>query len=157
MVFFFWLRSKASRGLGVEGVFARRCRPQPFGTVRVRTVWPCLWRALQKWSFLEVSKISSLHFAWQAQHLWHSNKFHNVSKPFCVAGAILLCRFWKMSCVFRGSRSTMVTSMVILRGRSTSDASCCVFYKHGIVRDAANGCRMWWKLTKALRETSILR
>ena len=37
-----------SGGLGVEGVFARRCvcgrnRSQPFATVRVRTVWPCLW------------------------------------------------------------------------------------------------------------------
>ena len=34
-----------------------------------------------------------------------------------------------MSCMFRGSRSTLVTSMVILRGRrSTSDVSCCVFF-----------------------------
>jgi hypothetical protein len=62
-----------------------------------------------------------------------------VSKVVCVAGAILLCRFWKISCVFRGSRSTMVTSMVILRGRCTSDVSCCEFFTHRIDRDAANG------------------
>ena len=49
------MRSKGSRftlgvwrGLGVEGVFARRCptvrgRPQPSATVRMRAVWPCLW------------------------------------------------------------------------------------------------------------------
>ena len=50
-------------------------RPQPFATVRVRTVWPCLWEVLQRWSFLEVSNVSLLHFAWQA---WHFVTFRRV-------------------------------------------------------------------------------
>ena len=79
--FFSRMRSKGSRfTLGVEGVFARRCvrernRPQPFATVRVRTVWPCLWEVLQRWSFLEVSDVWLLRFAWQA---WHFVTFRRV-------------------------------------------------------------------------------
>ena len=45
-------------------------------------------------------------------------------KSFCVAGAILLRRFQKMCCSFRGRRSTLDASIVIFRGRrSTLDAS----------------------------------
>ena len=36
-------------------------------------------------------------------------------KSSCVAGPILLRRFQKMSCILRGSRSTLETSIVILR------------------------------------------
>ena len=50
-------------------------------------------------------------------------------KSFCVAGAILLLRFQKMCCSFRGRRSTLDVSIVIFRGRrSTLDVSCCVFF-----------------------------
>ena len=44
---------------------------------------------------------------------------------FCGrCGAILLRRFQKLSCIFRGRRSTLETSIVILRGRrSTSDVA----------------------------------
>ena len=50
-------------------------------------------------------------------------------KSFCVAGAILLRRFHKMSCSFRGRRSILETSVVILHGKgSTSDVSHCVLY-----------------------------
>ena len=46
-------------------------------------------------------------------------------KSFCVAGAILLRRFQKMRCSFRGRRSTLDVSSVILRGkRSTLDVWC---------------------------------
>ena len=38
-------------------------------------------------------------------------------KSFCGAGAILLRRFQKMSCIFCGRRSTLETSMAVLRGR----------------------------------------
>ena len=67
-------------GSGVESVFARRCvrvrnRSQPFATVRTRSVWPCLWEVLQRWSFLEVSDVSLLRFAWQA---WHFVTFRHV-------------------------------------------------------------------------------
>ena len=69
---------------------------------------PCLWGKLQN-SFSKVSK--------------------QVVMSVCVAGAILLRRFHRRSCSFRGSRSIYMISVVILRGRrSTSDVSHCVLY-----------------------------
>ena len=105
-------------------------------------------------------------------------------KSFCAAGAILLQRFQKMCCIFRGRRSILDTSDLILRGRrSTPDVSCCVFFANRIVSAArmlrlfcesncqrcakwwqgANSvagvafCDRWWKSTEASHETSILR
>ena len=52
-----------------------RNRPQPFATVRAIPVWPCLWEVLQRWSFLEVSDVWLLRFAWQA---WHFVTFRRV-------------------------------------------------------------------------------
>ena len=50
-------------------------------------------------------------------------------KSFCVAGAILLRCFHKMSCSFRGRRSILEISVVILHDRcSTSDVSHCLLY-----------------------------
>ena len=47
-------------------------------------------------------------------------------KSFCVAGAILLRRFQKMRCSFRGRCSTL-------------DVSCCVFFVNRIGRAASSG------------------
>ena len=85
------MRSKGSRftlgGLGVEGVFARRCvhgrnRSQPFATVRNRpqpSARSPYGRAYGKFCrgcpFLEVSDVSLLRFAWQA---WHFVTFRRV-------------------------------------------------------------------------------
>ena len=55
------MRSKGSRfTLGVWGLRLRSPdnRSQPFTTIRVMPVWPCLWRVLQTWSILEVSKVA---------------------------------------------------------------------------------------------------
>ena len=61
-------------------------------------------------------------------------------KSFCVAGAILLRRFQKMCCSFRGRRSTLDVSIVIFRGRrSTLDVPCCVFFANRIGRAASSG------------------
>ena len=66
--------------------------------------------------------------------------FVTCRKSFRVAGAILLRRFPKMRCSFRGRRSTLDVSIVILRGRrSTLDVSCCVFFANRIGRAASNG------------------
>ena len=46
--------------------------------------------------------------------------FVTCRKSFCVAGAILLRRFRKMSCSFPGTRSTLDVSIVILRGRRST-------------------------------------
>ena len=84
------MRSKGSRfTLGVWGlrvcsldvaftVATVRNRSQPSATsatVRAIPVWPCLWEVLQRWSFLEVSDVSLLRFAWQA---WHFVTFRRV-------------------------------------------------------------------------------
>ena len=61
-------------------------------------------------------------------------------KSFCVAGGILLRRFQKMCCIFRGRRSTLDVSIVIFRGRrSTLDVSCCVLIANRIGRAASSG------------------
>ena len=118
-VFFSRMRSKGSRfTLGVWGLrvcsldvasasATVRNRPQPFATVRAIPVWPCLWEVLQRWSFLEVSDVSLLRFAWQAWHFvtfrrvlprvenrfaWQAQYFCDVFRrcvPVFVAGAAL--------------------------------------------------------------------
>ena len=66
--------------------------------------------------------------------------FPNVSK---VEGAILARHFQKVSCIFRRRRSTLVTSMVILRGRRrTSDMSRCVFFANRNVKAATSGANV---------------
>ena len=61
-------------------------------------------------------------------------------KSLCVAGAILLRRFQRMCCSFRGRRSTLDVSIVIFRGRrSTLDVSYCVFFVNRIGRAASSG------------------
>ena len=61
-------------------------------------------------------------------------------KSLRVAGAILLRRFQKMCCSFRGRRSTLDVSIVIFRGRrSTLDVSFCVFFVNRIGRAASSG------------------
>ena len=66
--------------------------------------------------------------------------FVTCRKSFCVAGAILLRRFQKMCCSFRGRHSTLGVSIVIFRGRrSTLDASCGVFFVNRIGRAASSG------------------
>ena len=66
--------------------------------------------------------------------------FVTCRKSFCVAGAILLRRFQKMRCSFRGMRSTLDVLIVIFRGRrSTLDVSFCVFFVNRIGRAALRG------------------
>ena len=91
---------------------------------------PYLWEKLQNLSFLKLSKQVVMSSCVAGMALCEIPTCLITSrKSFCVAGAILLRRFQKMSCSFRGKRSTLETSIVILRGRrSTSDVSHCVLY-----------------------------
>ena len=57
---------------------------------------------------------------------------------FCVAGALLWRHSQKLSCSFRGGRSTLETSIVILRGRHSAWA-CCVLFENRNVRAASSG------------------
>ena len=77
MLLFSRMRSKGFRfTLGVWGL--RVCSLDvafASATVRAIPVWPCLWEVLQRWSFLEVSDVWLLRFAWQA---WHFVTFRRV-------------------------------------------------------------------------------
>ena len=59
--------------------------------------------------------------------------FVTCRKSFCVAGAILLRRFQKMCCIFRGRRSTLDVSIVIFRGKRST------FIANRIGRAASSG------------------
>ena len=146
-VFFLNAYSKGSRfTLGVWGWSCvrrtlRLCS-QPSATVRNRPqpfVWGPYGRAYGKfckrghlWSF-PVSR--SFISRGRRGTSWHSNMFHDVSKVVFVAGTIFLPHFQKMHCTFRGKRSTLDTSDVILRGRR-STLECCVFFAKRIVSAA---------------------
>ena len=91
-------------------------------------------------SLLEVSNVALLRFAWQAWHFVTFRRFVTCRKSLCVAGAILLHCFQKMSSGFRGRRSTLDVSIFILRGRrNTLDMSCGVIFANRIVRAAPSG------------------
>ena len=88
--------------------------------------------------------------------------FMTCQKSFCVAGAILLHRFQKMSCSSPARRSTLrhfawqahhfgrVASHVFYESRWGGDTV-------QIAWQALAFCEMCWKLTEASDETSILR
>ena len=146
------MRSKGSRftlGLGVEGVFARRCvyvrnRLQPSATVGNRPRDPRM--AVPMVSSAKgvtfggfTCGVASFRVAGVALRDIQTCLVTR-QKSFCVAGAILLRRFQKMRCSFRCRRSTLDVSIVILRGRrSTLDVSCCVFFANRIARAASSG------------------
>ena len=132
--FFSWMRSKGSRfTLRVWGL--RVCSlgvAQPFAPVRNRSRDGRNGRAYGK--FQGVSRghfggfkrrVASFRVAGVTLCDIQGRVFLlTCRKSFCVVGAILLRRFRKMSCSFRGRRSTSDVSLVILRGRrSTSDVS----------------------------------
>ena len=102
---------------------------------------PCLWEKSQKRDFFDVSEAVVMSFCVAGVALCDIPRcFTARPKSFCVAGAILLLHVQKMCCIFRGRRSTLDTSDVILRGRrSILDVSCCVFFANRIVSAARSG------------------
>ena len=153
------MHSKGSRfTLGVWGLrvcsldvaftFATvRNRPQPSANVRNRrqpSVWGPYGRAYGKFCRRVICGgsqgfVASFRVAGVALRDIEAC-FVTCRKSFCVAGAILLRRFQKMRCSFRGRRSTLDVSIVILRGRrNTLDASCRVFFVNRIGRLASSG------------------
>ena len=120
-------------------MFARRCvhgrnrsqpsatvrnRPQPSAAARARSIWPCLWGVLQRWSFLAVSDVSLLRFAWQAWHFVTVRRvLERVESRFAWQAQYFCDVFRRCVASFRGRRSTLDVSIVIFRGRrSTLDA-----------------------------------
>ena len=121
-----------------------RSRAQPFATVRNRSRDPRM--AVPMGSSAEVvlfggfrRLVASFRVAGVALRDIQTCSA-TCRKSFCVAGAILLRRFQKMCCSFRGRRSTLGVSIVIFRGRrSTLDVSFCVFFVNRIGRAASSG------------------
>ena len=151
-----------SGGLGVEGVFARRCvyvrnRPQPFTpfrTVRNRPQPSANVRRRVCEARMAVPMVSSAKGVTFGGFKRRVSLFRMAGvalldiqtcfvkrrRSFCVAGAILLRRFQKMSSSFRGRRSTLDVSIFFLRDRRTTlDVSCCVFFANRIVRAVSSG------------------
>ena len=152
IIVFSRMRSKGSRfTLGVWGLrvcsldvaFASatvRSRSQPSATVRAIPIWPCLWSSAEVVLFGGFRRVvASFRVAGVALRDIQTCSA-TCRKSFCVAGAILLRRFQKMCCSFRGRRSTLGMSVVIFRGRrSTLDVSRCVFFANRIGRAASSG------------------
>ena len=91
-------------------------RPRASSPVSVVFLWP-------RSPFRRFSSRLSCRLAWQARY-FETLQPITCRTSVCVAGAVLLRRFHKMSCSFRCRRSILEISVVILRGRrSTSDVS----------------------------------
>ena len=124
-----------------QSVATVRNRSQPFATVRNRPrkghmAVPMVSSA--KGAFQR--RVASLRVAGVALRDIPTCFMSTCQKRFCAAGAKLLRRFQKMRCIFRGRRSTMETSDVILRGRrNTFDLSCRESFANRIVRAARSG------------------
>ena len=97
-----------------------RNHPQPSATVRVEVALP-----LQKWSLLINGgfqrRATSFRVAGVALRDIPTC-FITCQKPFCVAGAI--AGFQKMTCIVRGRRSTLETSIFILRVAGAAVQTC---------------------------------
>ena len=123
-----------------------RNRPQPFATVRNRSRDPRMAMPMRSSAqvviFGGVRRIvASFRVAGVALRDIQTCS-GTCRQSFCVAGAILLRRFQKMCCSFRGTRSTLDVSIVICRGtRNTLDVSCCVFFVNRIGRAASTICK----------------
>ena len=149
---FHFSRMSSKEPVSLWGSGARRCvyirnnRPQPFATVRNRSrggrmgvpivssakgvPFGCFQRRVAAFRVASVA----------LRDIQTCFVMCRKSLCVCVAGAILLRRFQKMRCSFRGRRSTLDVPIVILRGRrSTLDVACCVFFANRIVRAASSG------------------
>ena len=120
-----------------------RSRPQPFATVRNRPQpFARLLYGRAYGKFCRGRLVASFRVAGVAPRDIQ-RCFLTCRKSFCVAGAILLRRFQKMRCSFRGRRSTLDVSIVIFRDRrSTLDVSCWVFFGNRIGRAASSGDKL---------------
>ena len=103
----------------------------------MRAVGPCLWQVRVTFGGFK-SRVASFRMAGVA--LRDIQTIVACRKSFCVAGAILLHCFQKVSSGFRGKRGTLDMSIFIFRGgRNTLDVSCGVIFANRIVRAAPSG------------------
>ena len=101
-----------------------RLRPQPFATVRNRSQPSATVRNRSREGRMAVPmvflhRVASFCVAGVALREIQTC-FVTCRKWFCLAGAILLRRFQKMSFSFRGRRSTLDLTVFIMRGRHST-------------------------------------
>ena len=85
---------------------------------------PCLWGKLQNISFSKVVKHVVMSFCVAGAALCDiPTCLMKCRKSFCVARAVLLRPFHKMSCSFRGRSNILAISLVLLRGRRSTPHS----------------------------------
>ena len=145
-------------------------------TVRANSVWPCLWEVLQRWSFLEVSDVWLLRFAWQAWHFvtfkrvlqrvesrfaWQAQYFCDVFRR-CVAFSWQAQHFGRVHRHF--SWQAQHFRRVVLRVFCQSHWQCCVKWRHIRIGDVfqlphrhgdATGKPATRDKTRGCRNTSI--
>ena len=119
-------------------VYGRNC-PQPFARGRYGRAYGKFCERDHSWRFQTSSRVASFRVAGVALNDIPTCLI-TCRKSFSVAGAILLRRFLKMSCISRGRRSTLETIIVMSHGRrSPSDVSCGSSFANRIVRAASSG------------------
>ena len=92
---------------------------------------PCLWGKLQNLSFSKVSKQVVMSFCVAGAALCDiPTCLITCRKSFSVARAILLHHFHKMSCSFRGRRSILEISVIILRGKRSTPHYSSLYTSH---------------------------
>ena len=92
---------------------------------------PCLWGKLKNLSFSKVSKQVVISFCVAGAALCDiPTCLITCRKSFSVARAVLLHRFHKMSCSFRGRRSILEISVVILRGKRSTPHYSTLYTSH---------------------------
>ena len=126
-------------------MFARRCatvhnRSQPSATVRnrpreVAMAVPMGSSAKRNMFVVSQRRVASFRVAGVAL-CDIPTCFSRCQKSVCVTGAILLQRFQKMRCIFRGRRGTLKTDVLLRGRRSTIDVSCCLCFANRNVRAA---------------------
>ena len=142
--------------------FATVCnRLQPFATVCNRlsasAKLPCLWEKSQKRHFFDVSEAVLMSFCVAGVAL------RGIPTCFTTHQKIVLCGRCNTFATcsedvlhFRGRRSTLDTSDVILRGRrSTLDVSCCVFSVNRIVSAVQSGDKVQIPWNVMVKSTSF--
>ena len=120
-------------GVGMRRRFYDRKHPPPFATVRnrLRATAMAFGGFKCRVTSYRVARVALRDIA---------ICFSRCQNSFCVTRTIYLNRFQKVTCIFRGRRSTLETFIVISCGRrSTLDVSCCVCFANRIGRAASSG------------------
>ena len=131
-------------------------RPQPFATVHVRTVWPCLWEVLQEGSFWRFQVWRSLNARGRRGTSWHLDVFRNVCKIVVCGRRNTFVMFSEHELHFswQAQHSAFCVAGAALQ---TCRVACFLLSALAGQREVVTKCKFWFNLAEGSRETSILR